>query len=123
MTGCTPHRTEELLSLVSFVVPLPAHFTVEPGFALVTYEAPECFLLHTALGTVNVLIRFTVFTALWEGFFCAHTSCNGTTNHHIIISPEAEEELLDLLRITVSFITLFNSSYDIWSAEFGVCFR
>ena len=118
----TPHRTEELLSNMSLVVSLPAHFTVEPCFTLVTCEAPEHFLLHTTFWTVNVLITFAFFTAFWESFFCAHTSCNSITNPWIFFSLKAEKELLDPLRVFVLFITLFNSPDDRWCAVLGVYF-
>ena len=123
MASYTPCRTKELLPLVSLVVPLPAHFTIDPNFVLVTCEAPECFLLHIALGAVNVLITFTVFTALWEGFLCTHTSCNSIANPLIFFSLEAEKELLDVFRVFVLFIAFFNDPDDLWSAELGVCFR
>ena len=123
MASCTPHRIEELLSFVSLVVSLPAHFTVEPDFVLVTCEAPECFLLHTALGTVNVVITLAFFTALWEGFLCAHTSCNSITNPWVFFSLEAKKELFDHIRVFVLFTILFKSPDDFWCAVLGVCFR
>ena len=106
---CTPHRTEEFFSNVPFVVSLPAHFTIEPDFILITCEAPEHLLLHTTLGAVNIIIRATVFTALWEALLCAHAFCNSITNPWVFFSLEAEKELLGLLRVFVLFIALFNS--------------
>ena len=79
VTSGTPHRIEELFHLVSLVVSLPAHFTVEPDFVFVTCEAPECFLLHTAFGAVNVFITLAVFTAFWEGFLCTQIHFNSIT--------------------------------------------
>ena len=121
--SCTPHRTKELLSFVSLVVSLPAHFTIESNFAFVTCEAPEDLLLHTALGAVIAFITLAFFTALWEGLLCAHTSCNSITSSWVFLSLEAEKGLLDLFRVFVLFITLFNSPDDLWCTVLGVCFR
>ena len=123
MTISTSHRTEELLSFVSFVVFFPTHFTVEPAFVLIACKASEHFLLHTALGAVNVFIALTFFAAFREGLLCAHTSCNSITNSWVFYSLETEKGMLDLLRVFVLFITLFNSPDDLWSAAFKVCFR
>ena len=124
VTSCTSHRAEELFSLVSLVVSLPAHFTVQHDFILVACETPEYFLLHTTLGAViTIFIALTFFTALWEGLFRAHTSCNSITNSWVFFSLEAEKELLDLLRVLVFSVALFNSLDNVWCAVLGVCFR
>ena len=123
VAGCTPCSAEELFSFVSLVVSLPAHLTVVPVFVVVTRETLEHFLLRTALGAVNILIALAFFAAFWEGLLCAHTSCNSIANSWVFFSLEAEEGLLDLLRVHVLFITLFNSFDYVWSAVLGVCFR
>lgn len=69
----TPHRVEEFLAFVPIVVLLKAHLAIKNNLVFVTLTASEHLLLHTAFGTIYVVVTFTLVRALWEGTLCADT--------------------------------------------------
>ena len=96
-----PHRAEELFALVPLVVPLNARLTVEFDLTFIACEAPERLLLHTTLGTVDILIASTFLTALGERVLGADTPRHSVLDPWVLLSFEDEEDLLDFFVVLV----------------------
>lgn len=120
LLGSTPHRIEELFTVMPLVILLPTCFTIELNSFLIASVAPECLLLHTAFLAVDVFIAFTVIAAFLEGFFCANTSRNRVTDPWIFCSCEAEEKLAYFFRVPMPFVAFPNTIQDLWCKEPGV---
>lgn len=122
LSSGTLHGEEELFAFVSFVLPLPARFTVELDFFLIAPNAPEHLLSYAAFWTINTFNPFAS-AMLRESFLCTLMIRDGITDPWVLHPFETGEESFYPFIPFVLLAPFFDSIQNTGSAELWMNFR